>query len=176
MPIALLIQLASAIPSLMKYVGASDTHTAIAQQAVDIATTVTGIVDPSLAVQKIVQDPAALQAFQLAMTDKQKEWDQMFLSDIQSARNMQIELSKNGGKRYMSTSMYILAIVVIAVLTWEVLKDDSISEYAQGLITLVLGRFLGYLDNIYNFEFGTTRTSQQKDNTISTLSAKSGGS
>lgn len=32
-----------------------------------------------------------------------------------------------------------------------------------------LGRFLGYLDNIFNFEFGTTRSSQKKDDTILNL-------
>jgi hypothetical protein len=45
-----------------------------------------------------------------------------------------------------------------------------VNEYLKGIVTLVLGRFLGYLDNIYNFEFGSTRSSKAKDLTIEQLS------
>jgi hypothetical protein len=64
--------------------------------------------------------------------------------------------------------MYVLAVVLIAALVWIVLKS-GLDEYAKGIITLVLGRFLGYLDNIYNFEFGSTRTSKTKDDSIKNL-------
>jgi hypothetical protein len=52
-------------------------------------------------------------------------------------------------------------------LTW---KAPEVSEFAKGIITLLLGRALGWLDNIYNFEFGTTRASRAKDDTIEALS------
>jgi len=65
--------------------------------------------------------------------------------------------------------MFLLAVAMIAGLVWLVWKDPSINEYMKGIFTLVLGRFLGYLDNIYNFEFGSTRTSKAKDATIENL-------
>jgi hypothetical protein len=52
-------------------------------------------------------------------------------------------------------------------------KDPNINEYVKGIFTLVLGRFLGYLDNIYSFEFGTTRGSKEKDETIKNLTGGS---
>ena len=55
-------------------------------------------------------------------------------------------------------------------LVYLVWKDDTLTEYVKGIVTLVLGRFLGYLDNIYSFEFGTTRGSKDKDDTIKQLS------
>lgn len=45
-------------------------------------------------------------------------------------------------------------------------------KQSVGVVTLVLGRFLGYRDNIYNFEYGTNRSSKEKDMTINQLSAK----
>lgn len=70
-----------------------------------------------------------------------------------------------------ANTMYILAIVVIAGLVWGVLAS-KLDDYGKGIITLVLGRFLGYLDVIYSFEFGTTKSSKQKDETITTLANK----
>ena len=64
------------------------------------------------------------------------------------------------------------AVAVIVGLVYAIWKDPDINEFLKGIATLVLGRFLGYLDNIYSFEFGTTRGSQNKDATISQLSAK----
>ena len=70
---------------------------------------------------------------------------------------------------YRADSMYLLAVLLIAGMVYAVLRS-GLDEYAKGIITLVLGRFLGYLDNIYNFEFGTTRSSKTKDLTIENLS------
>lgn len=69
--------------------------------------------------------------------------------------------------------MFIFAVVVVMLLTYLVWDSDNLTEYTKGIFTLVLGRFLGYLDNIYNFEFGTTRQSRTKDETINKLSGES---
>lgn len=58
-----------------------------------------------------------------------------------------------------------MVVVCLAFTVWETVTD----EFAKGILTLVLGRFLGYVDNIYNFEFGTTRASTKKDDTIAGL-------
>ena len=68
--------------------------------------------------------------------------------------------------------MFLLAVAVIVALVYAIWKDPSINEFMKGIVTLVLGRFLGYLDNIYSFEFGTTRGSQNKDSTIDKLANK----
>ena len=68
--------------------------------------------------------------------------------------------------------MFALAVAVIVLLVCLIWKDPDINEYMKGVVTLVLGRFLGYLDSIYGFEFGTTRGSQNKDSTINALASK----
>ena len=70
---------------------------------------------------------------------------------------------------YRADSMYLLAVLLIVGMVYVVLRS-GLDEYAKGIITLVLGRFLGYLDNIYNFEFGSTRSNKTKDATIENLS------
>ena len=63
------------------------------------------------------------------------------------------------------------AILVVIVCLFVVVQMQVKDEFAKGILTLVLGRFLGYVDNIYNFEFGTTRSSAVKDKTITALTA-----
>jgi hypothetical protein len=64
--------------------------------------------------------------------------------------------------------MYFFAYVTVAGLVYIVWTSE-LKEYAQGIITLILGRFLGYLDGMYGFEFGTTRSGKQKDETLQEL-------
>ena len=70
----------------------------------------------------------------------------------------------------VATAKLFVAVVVICVLVYLTWKDGGINEYVKGIITLVLGRFLGYLDNIYNFEFGTTRGSALKSELLAKAS------
>ena len=61
------------------------------------------------------------------------------------------------------------AILVVIICLFVVVQVTVKDEFAKGILTLVLGRFLGYVDIIYNYEFGTTRSSAKKDDTITAL-------
>ena len=91
------------------------------------------------------------------------------VKDRGSARERDVEFIKRGMTNNRANFMFFLAVVMVGILVWIVWKDQSINEYVKGIFTLVLGRFLGYLDNIYSFEFGTTRGSKEKDETIKQL-------
>lgn len=110
----------------------------------------------------------------MAMAVKQAELDlagfKVEVEDKASARSRDVEFLKAGLKNRRADFMFFLAVCVVVLLTLIVWRDESLNEYVKGIFTLVLGRFLGYLDNIYNFEFGSTRGSQGKDATIQELS------
>ncbi len=59
-------------------------------------------------------------------------------------------------------AMFVAAYVAIFVLVYIVVYEEKIGEYAQSTVTLVLGMFLNELKNMYNYEQGTTRASEQK--------------
>lgn len=117
---------------------------------------------------------AALKQAELDL--KQKEMDMEFkfadleVRDREGARSRDVELAKSGKKNYRADAMFVLAVAVICGLVWLIWKDPTINEFMKGVFTLVLGRFLGYLDNIYSFEFGSTRSAKTKDETINQLS------
>ncbi len=91
------------------------------------------------------------------------------VKDRDSARERDVEFIKRGVTNNRANLMFFLAVVMVGAMVWIVWKDQNINEYVKGIFTLVLGRFLGYLDNIYSFEFGTTRGSKEKDETIKQL-------
>lgn len=92
------------------------------------------------------------------------------VKDKDSARDRDKAFIAAGTRNYRADLMFVLAAGAILFMVYAVWETQGLDEYAKGIITLVLGRFLGYLDNIYNFEFGTTRGSRTKDATIDQLS------
>lgn len=92
------------------------------------------------------------------------------VKDRDSSRARDTEFIRRGVRNYRADIMVGLAAIAVAWMVYLVWSSPALDEYVKGIVTLVLGRFLGYLDNIYSFEFGTTRGSQSKDETIKKLS------
>ncbi len=63
-------------------------------------------------------------------------------------------------------AMFCAAYVAVLALVWVVVYEAKLSEYAQGVVTLAIGNFIGYLTAMYNFETGATRSSAAKDTAI----------
>ena len=166
-PIAL--ALAEFAPSLMRLFGVGQGSVNTAEKVIDIAKAVTGANSPEEALEMLKINSEKQQEFNLAVLEANSKLEMAYLADIASARSRDSEFVKVGKTNYRADTMYVLAVIVILMLVYAVFQS-TLDEYAKGIITLVLGRFLGYLDNIYNFEFGSTRASRIKDDTISSLS------
>ena len=72
---------------------------------------------------------------------------------------------KNRRISVLSLVAFITVIVILCITAWSSNMDD----YSKGIVTLILGRFLGYTDQVYAYDFSTTRSSTTKDATIATL-------
>ena len=119
---------------------------------------------------------SAIRLLELKLKGEEEErgfrYTELEFKDRDSARGRDTELNKSGQYNYRADVMFVLAVAVIVGLVYSIWTEPGINEFMKGIVTLVLGRFLGYLDNIYSFEFGTTRGSQNKDATINKLSDK----
>ncbi len=168
-PITIAMGLANFAPQILKWVTGSDKAEAAATAVVDIAKKVTGLDKGDEAVEAVKASPELALQFRLAVMNNSSDLDKAYLADVADARKRSTLLAQAGMKNWRPDVMFILAIAVTSGLVWLIWKDPSINEYVKGIFTLVLGRFLGYLDNIYNFEFGSTRSNKQKDETIQNL-------
>lgn len=167
--IPLLVQLAGVVPSLMKYAGVGDKASEIAAQVVGVAQAVTGTQDPASAVSAVLGDPAKAQEFQLRVIQQQADWDKMYLDDIKSARERDAKLHEAGYRNSRANAMLISAYAGVGVCFFAIFSS-GLGEFEKSIITLILGRMLGYIDQGFNFEFGTTRASKSKDAVIEKLS------
>lgn len=63
-------------------------------------------------------------------------------------------------------AMFVAAYVAVGAMCYVVIYETKIGEFAQGIVTLVLGMFLNELKGMYSYEQGTTRASEQKGKTL----------
>lgn len=168
-PLTIAFSLAQFAPGIIKWITGDDKSAAVAEKVVDVARIVTGRQDAQAAVQALQADPALVLQFQQRIADIEAVLEQAYLKDVQSARERDAAFLAAGTRNSRADILAGLAVIAVIVLTIAIWRDPGINEYVKGTFTLVLGRFLGYIDQIYGFEFGSTRSNKTKDQTINQL-------
>ncbi|MGE4259157.1 MAG: hypothetical protein AB7F19_07435 [Candidatus Babeliales bacterium] len=165
-----LLALAQFAPTIVRWIGGNKTSNAVTETIASVAKSVSGASSIEEAVNIFTSSQEKAYEFRLAMLEQDAKLEELYLRDMQDARARDRDFIKLGMTNARANFMFFLAVAIISGMVWIIWKDQSINEYVKGIFTLVLGRFLGYLDNIYNFEFGSTRASKEKDATITNLS------
>jgi hypothetical protein len=169
-PVTIALALASQFaPSLIKYFSNSDTAGDVAGQVINIAKTVTGKGTVGEARAVLELDPAKAVEFQLAVMANDADLAKAYLADVQNARARDMAMTAAGVKNTRANALAIgaasLVLATLGIVIWATNMDD----FAKATITLICGRALGWVEQIFSFEFGTTRTSTKKDDTINNL-------
>lgn len=156
-------------PDIIRHFSNNDTAADVAGKVIDIAQTVTGTKTPEEADEAMAANPDLTIQFKSALVANDADLIKAHLADTQNARARDIELAKAGGHNYRANAMAgaacALVLICLAIVVWS----TSIDEFAKGTITLVCGRALGWVEQIFSFEFGTTRASKAKDDTINKM-------
>ena len=124
---------------------------------------VTGNTDPVEAVAAVQASPELQIQFQTTVMSVSADLERAYLADIDSARKRDAEFLKAGKHNYRADALAVIAVGTVLALFYAIWTDPNINEFLKGTVTLILGRFLGYIDQIYSFEFGTTRSSGEKN-------------
>lgn len=143
----------------------------VAEKVIDIAQTVTGTATPKEAEAILAVDPAKALEFKLAVMAQQTTIEQMYLADTASARNMQIAALGQEDKfskrfvYYFSGAWSLFAMIYFLCSTFI-----EVTESGQRIADTILGVLIAtVMGSIFGFFYGTTKTSQVKDTTISNL-------
>jgi hypothetical protein len=170
-PVTIALTLASQFaPSIIKYFSNSDTAATVAGQVIDIAKTVTGKGTPEAAVQALQLDPALAMQFQTAVMANDTDLVKAYLSDTQSARTRDIEPAKTGIRNHRANVLAAVALLLVLLCLTVVIWSTDANEFAKATVSLILGSALGRVEQLFSFEFGTTRASKTKDDTINRMS------
>lgn len=164
--------LATFVPSLMKMFGAKEPTVEVATRVVEMASAVTGAKTPQEALEILNMNTEKQMEFQRAVMENERLLQDAYLRDTQDARARDVALAVAGRENKRANVLVALAYsLVIACLAIAVLFADT-SEFIKVTISLILGRALGWVDQVMNFDFGTNRSSATKDDTINSLANK----
>ena len=156
------------VPTLLRLFG-KDKPAEIVDKVSDLAKTVAGTHDVEGALKVIATNPEVQAQFVAEAEKRAMEWARLYIEDTQNARQRDIELAKAGIKNRRADALVTLASILVVGCLFVVVMMSDINEFAKGAITLILGRALGWIEQIFSFEFGTTRTSKSKDDVIGKL-------
>lgn len=169
--VPLALALAQFAPSLMRFFGAGEASAAVADQVAGIAKSVTGAASPEEALSMLRANAQLAQEFQLAVLRQDGELERAYLSDRQSARGRDVEVRKlTGGTNTRADVMIVGAVVgLLACLGALMFFRREISGEAVGIISTVAGIFGACLRDAFQFEFGSSRGSRDKDELLAQL-------
>lgn len=170
--IAIAKGLATFAPSLMKMFGAKEPTVELATKVVDIGMQVTGAKSPSEALEMLNINTEKQLAFQQAVMDNETVLHQMYLKDTQDARARDIALAAAGKYNMRANLLVLFAFFLVAACLIAIFYIENSNEYAKASITLILGTALGWVNQVFNFDFGTTRSSAKQQDTINKLTDK----
>jgi len=161
--ISVALGLSQFAPKIIRWMG-GDKAGDIAEQVVGIAQKVTKTATPDAAMEAIKANPALAMQFEQAVMNKETELEKMFLGDRQDARARDVELRKAGYQNrradYMVLMAFVTLIVIIALL-WTAEKD--IPATVVSIFSMSTGYLLKMLSDAFQFEFGSSRGSKDKD-------------
>lgn len=157
-------------PNIIKYFTNSDTAGAVAQQVIGIAQTVTGKTAPNEAVAALQADPALALQFKVAVMANDSDLEKAYLADRQDARKRDTSVQLSGHYNWRADVLAFLAVGGLVLCVWFIARESQLAERAVNAIMFVAGVLASAVRDVYGFEFGSSRSSQNKDATISNLS------
>ena len=164
--IALVAQIIQLAPALAKLFKGNETSVEVAEVAARVARTVTGEDSNDGALAALAANPDKLIEYQTALLASEKEMEELYVEDKNSARTRDIEFLKAGTRNYRADFLVAISVIVVFTILGVVILAQDLNEYAKGALTTILGVFLNQLTNVFSFEFGTTRKTEDKQTAI----------
>jgi hypothetical protein len=168
-PITIAMGLAQFAPTLIKWITGSDKAEVAAGKVVEIAQAVTGTSSGDAALKAIQADPNLALQFRQSVMTNETELDKAFLVDRQDARARDVAYVQAGRYNWRGDVLAILAVGGLVTCVYFVARDAGLPERAVNAIMFVAGVLASAVRDVYGFEFGSSRSSQTKDQTINNL-------
>lgn len=174
-PITIALGLANVAPSLLRFFGVGEKPVAIAEQAIQIARSVTGDGDAERALAALQGDPRLAQEYRLAVLKADGDFEAAYLADRKDARARDVALHQAGYRNTRADVMVGGAVGgLIACLVVLVFFRHDIPGEVVGIVSTIAGIFGACLRDAFQFEFGSSRGSREKDQLLSLIPSAKG--
>lgn len=168
-PITIAMGLAQFAPGVIKWITGSDKAEAAATAVVDLAKAATGQSTGEAALVALKADPNAVIAFRQSVMANEAELDKAFLLDRQNARGRDVAIAQAGRYNWRADVLAVLAVGGLVLCVYFIARDAGLPERAVNAIMFVAGVLASAVRDVYGFEFGSSRSSQIKDDSIRNL-------
>lgn len=162
--------LAQFAPTILRYFCAGETSAAVAESVVDIAKTVTGTKTPEEALEAIRANNQLAMEFQKQILSSDTELEKAYLLDRQDARSRDLGYIQSGKHNYRGDILAFVAIIALVCLIFLLFfKAVDLPDSVRDLLLILSGSLVAIVKDVYAFEFGSTRDSKVKSDTIEKL-------
>jgi hypothetical protein len=163
------LALAQFTPKIAKWLSGTKAES-ISQRIVDIAKSITHTTDESQAIEILKSDKNMYALFQQALINSEREIELAIIKDKENARKRDIAII-NAGKRNKRADIMVVcaALGLISCLMIICVFRYELPGEVVGIISTIAGIFGSCLKDAYNFEFGSSRGSKEKDQTVASI-------
>lgn len=167
--IAAALALSQFAPIISKWVGGNRAES-IANTVVNIAKNVTNSNNEHDAIAKLQADTKLIADFKNEITKSEKEIELAIIKDKENARNRDIAIINMGMRNKRADIMVVAAALGLVICLGAItFFQDKLPGEAVGIISTIAGIFGSCLKDAYNFEFGSSRGSKEKDYTVASM-------
>lgn len=158
--------LAEFAPLVARMLGGENAQ-AVATKVVAVAKQVTQTNTPEDATKALYANAQLVSDFQKEVIRLDAEFEIQLLKDRQSARERDIAIAQVGRRNTRADIMVVsVALGLITCLCTLITYNLQLPGEAVGIISTIAGIFGSCLKDAFAFEFGSSRSSQQKDMVI----------
>jgi hypothetical protein len=163
------LSLAQFTPKIAKWLSGTKAES-ISQKIVEIAKKVTNTDDEFKAIEKLKSDKNMYALFQKALINSEREIELAVIKDKENARYRDIAIINSGKRNKRADIMVVSAAMgLIFCLVLICLYRKELPGEVVGIISTIAGIFGSCLRDAYNFEFGSSRGSKEKDQTVASI-------
>lgn len=163
-PISTAFALAQFVPGILRWITGSDKAEQAASAVIEVAKAATGQDSGEKALSALKIDPAAVLAFRGAIADREADLDKAFLADRADARARDVALARAGRRNVRADVMVAIAfLAVLSIAALLALGKIAGDTAAGGFLLSVGGMFARNIGTAFDFEFGSSRSSRDKD-------------
>ena len=171
-PVTIALALAQYAPSLIKWLTGNEHAENVAQAVVDVASKVTGAATAEGSLELIRADPKLAAEFADKVAEREQELAKAYLADVDSARKMQIAALQQDdifSKRFVYYFAIAWSAFAMFYFCWATFGVVANQRMADTILGVLIGTCLA---SFFQFFYGSSSRSQQKDDTIKHLITK----
>jgi hypothetical protein len=174
-PVSIALALSQFAPSILRFFGVGEKPIGVAEKVIDMATALTGTKSPQEALEALKRSEGLAHEFSMAMLQNDAVLEQLYFADRKDARARDVAIVQATGhmnsRASVMLAMAFIAVVVIATLL--ALGSVDAASSVGGFLITIGGMFARNIGTAFDFEFGSSRGSKDKDDLLSQL-AKGG--